>query len=89
MALRNRVAVITGSACGIGLGLAHAFAGAGCDLVINGFAPPTETQALVERIEGEHHLRAMHHPEDVAQPVQCLSLIEDALKAFGRVDHPG
>jgi 3-hydroxybutyrate dehydrogenase len=84
--LRDHVAVITGSTSGIGLALANAFAAAGCHLAINGFAPSGEAQALVQRLEREHQVRVMYHPADLADPEQCVSLIEDARKLFGRVD---
>jgi len=51
MGLRDQTAVITGSTSGIGLGLAEAFAGAGCKLVINGFAQPAAAQALIHAAE--------------------------------------
>jgi 3-hydroxybutyrate dehydrogenase len=37
MKLRESTAVVTGSSSGIGLGMAEAFAAAGCRLVINTF----------------------------------------------------
>jgi 3-hydroxybutyrate dehydrogenase len=84
--LRDRVAVITGSTSGIGLGMARAFASAGCHLVINGFAPPGEVKAIIEQIEREHHAKIMHDPADLSDADQCVRLIEDAEKSFGRVD---
>ncbi|HTF78596.1 MAG TPA: SDR family NAD(P)-dependent oxidoreductase, partial [Bradyrhizobium sp.] len=35
--LKSKVAVVTGSTSGIGLGIARALAAAGADLMINGF----------------------------------------------------
>jgi len=84
--LRDRVAVITGSTSGIGMGMAKAFASAGCHLVINGFAPPGEVKSLVEQIEREYHAKVIHDPADLADPVQCVRLIEDAEESYGRVD---
>ncbi len=38
--VKGKVAVVTGSTSGIGLGIASALAAAGADLVINGFGAP-------------------------------------------------
>jgi 3-hydroxybutyrate dehydrogenase len=40
--LKGKTAVVTGSLSGIGLGIARAFAGAGANVVLNGFAPEDE-----------------------------------------------
>jgi 3-hydroxybutyrate dehydrogenase len=84
--LRDRVAVITGSTSGIGLGMAKAFAAAGCHLVINGFAPPGEANAIVEQLERDNHATVIHDPADLADSDQCVRLIDDAEKTFGHVD---
>ena len=49
--LRDCTAVITGSTSGIGLGIAEAFATAGCRLVINGIATPAEADILSKRLQ--------------------------------------
>jgi 3-hydroxybutyrate dehydrogenase len=85
--LKGKVAVITGATSGIGLGLAHAFAGAGCAIEINGFAASvTEIGELVDGLEQRHGVRVVHYPADLAHPSQCVGLIEDAQQRFGRMD---
>jgi 3-hydroxybutyrate dehydrogenase len=84
--LRDCTAVITGSTSGIGLGIAEAFAAAGCRLVINGIAIPAEADALSKRLKHEHGVDLLFHPADLAHPDQCESLIHDAEAHFGSVE---
>ena len=44
MTLQGKVAVVTGSTSGIGLGIARQFAGAGADVVLNGFGDAGEIE---------------------------------------------
>jgi 3-hydroxybutyrate dehydrogenase len=83
--LRDHIAVITGSTSGIGLGLAEAFAAAGCRLAINGIATEQEVDALVARLQ-RHETELLYHPADLADPKQCVALIEAAEQRFGAVD---
>jgi NAD(P)-dependent dehydrogenase (short-subunit alcohol dehydrogenase family) len=48
--LRGRVAVITGSTSGIGLGIARVLASKGCDLVINGLEGAAVVNSIVEEL---------------------------------------
>ncbi len=84
--LRDSTAVITGSTSGIGLGLAEAFAAAGCRLAINGIATPAEAAMLTARLRQEHGVDVFFHPADLADPDQCESLIRDVETRFGSVD---
>jgi len=84
--LRNSTAVITGSTSGIGLGLAEAFAAAGCRLVINGIATPAEANMLTARLRQEHAVDVVFHPADLADPDQCELLIRAAEAQFGTID---
>lgn len=86
MNLRDATAVITGSTSGIGLGLAEAFAAAGCRLVINGIATPEKAESLSGRLRQQHSIEVFFHPADVADPEQCAQLIHDAEERFGSVD---
>ena len=42
--LRGKTAIVTGSTSGIGLGIAHALARAGANVVINGFGKADEIE---------------------------------------------
>ena len=58
--LAGRVAVVTGSTSGIGLGIARALAAAGANVVVNGLGDPAEiefTCAELEQLSGSpYHL---------------------------------
>ncbi len=84
--LRDHTAVITGSTSGIGLGLAEAYAAAGCRVVINGIAEPDEAEALSQRLREQHNVEVFYHPADLRDAAQCASLIHDAERRFGHVD---
>ena len=76
--------LITGATSGIGLGIAQAFAAAGCRIAINGIATPQEADLLVSRLQRETDV--LFHPADLANPKQCAALMEAAETRFGAVD---
>ncbi|MGL4543084.1 MAG: SDR family NAD(P)-dependent oxidoreductase, partial [Polymorphobacter sp.] len=49
--LERRVAIVTGSTSGIGLGVARALAAAGADVVINGLGDPVAIAATCLELE--------------------------------------
>ena len=52
--LAGRVAVVTGSTSGIGLGIARSLAAAGADVVINGLGKPDEIDRVLAELERDN-----------------------------------
>src|SRR5437764_6433111 len=84
--LKGKVAVVTGSTSGIGLGIARAFAACGADLVINGFGEVAAIENLRQEIATTYGVRAAFSAADLSKPADATGLIEDATRQLGRVD---
>ena len=82
--LDDRVVVVTGASSGLGVAFARAFAEAGADLVLG--ARRVEKMADTAALVHEAGRRAVTRRTDVADPEQCLALVDAALDQFGRVD---
>jgi 3-hydroxybutyrate dehydrogenase len=83
--LKGKTAIVTGSNSGIGLAVAEALAGVGCNVVLNSFTDNPEDHALAERIAGEHGVKAKYVRADMSKGSDCVELIEAATAAFGPV----
>jgi 3-hydroxybutyrate dehydrogenase len=84
--LQSKVALITGSTSGIGLGIAEAMAEQECRLVLNGFGEADEINAIRERLSGQYGVEVLHHPADVSMPEEIQAMIDFAHDAFGSID---
>src|SRR5262249_61563779 len=62
---KGKVAIVTGSTSGIGLGIARALAGAGCDIMLNGFGDAAEIRGAARPLDGGW---AAHKPRGRPQP---------------------
>jgi len=85
MRLKDRVAIITGAATGIGQAIAVRFAQEGAAVVIDYIGTPEvprETERQIRSVGG----RAIAIEADVSQPRAVEDLIEATIKAFGRLD---
>jgi 3-hydroxybutyrate dehydrogenase len=82
MDLRGKTALVTGSTSGIGLGIAHALARAGADVVLTGFG---DALAAVEAVAA-HGTQVWHLPADLSDPAQIEALFEQVQQQVGRLD---
>ncbi|MFO7805415.1 MAG: 3-hydroxybutyrate dehydrogenase [Paracoccaceae bacterium] len=78
MSLQGKTAIITGSNSGIGLGVAHALAGAGADVVLNSFTDNPEDHKLAEDMAAEHGVTVRYIKADMSKGDECRILIEKA-----------
>ncbi len=83
--LAGRVAIVTGSTSGIGLGIARAFAAAGADVVINGIADQRVIDELCSECAGLGH-RAVYDGANLMDPAACATLVSNTIERFGRLD---
>jgi 3-hydroxybutyrate dehydrogenase len=85
--LAGRVAVVTGSTSGIGLGIARALAQAGADVVINGLGAPEEIDRVLGDLEREHpRSRIVYNGANLMKGDEAAKLVDQAIAGFGRVD---
>ena len=85
--LAGKVAIVTGSTSGIGLGIARALARAGADVVINGLGDPGEIERDRAELEKGCPLsRVAYHGANLMKPDEARQLVEDTIADFGRVD---
>jgi len=83
-ALQDRVAIVTGAATGIGRASAVLFARAGARVALADVRAPELAQALAEvRAAGGE---ATSITADLARPDDCASVVDAAVRAFGRLD---
>jgi len=84
--LTDKCAVITGSTSGIGLGIARALAGQGCNIMLNGFGERSKIEKLRSGLGAEFKVMAGYHEADVSKPAEIIQLVEHCTKELGGVD---
>lgn len=84
--LRGKVALVTGSTSGIGLGIARAFAASGATIVINGFGAADAVAKIQEDIKAEFGASVLYSPADMSKPNDICAMIETTIESFGRLD---
>ena len=84
--LDGRVALVTGSTSGIGLGIARALASRGADVVINGFGDADEITKLVAGLASEFDTKVVFEGGDLSKPSEIANLLERCAELHGGID---
>jgi len=84
--IKGKTAVVTGSTSGIGLGIAKALAGAGANVMLNGFGDKTAIEAERTGLEKTFGVKAVHSAADMTKPAEIADMIRSAEATFGTVD---
>lgn len=86
MRLEDKVAVITGSTSGIGLGVAEELARRGAKIVVNSFSDTDDDHAIARTIASDHGVEAVYVQADMSDGEQCRMLVDKAVERFGACD---
>ncbi len=84
--LTGKVALITGSTSGIGLGIARAFAQAGTAVMLNGLGEASAIEAVRSGIEAEHGVRVLYDGADMTRPAAIAAMVGRVEAELGSLD---
>lgn len=84
--LTGKVALVTGSTSGIGLGVAKCLAAQGAHIVLNGFGDVEGPKAEVAAAAKAHGVRVGYHGADMSKPADIEAMMAYATAEFGGVD---
>jgi 3-hydroxybutyrate dehydrogenase len=82
----GKTAIVTGSTSGIGLGIAGALAGAGANIVLNGFGEPEAIEEIVSDLKRQHNVGVLYSDANIADPEAIETMVEKTRAEFGSVD---
>ena len=85
-ALKDQVAIVTGSTSGIGLHLAQALAAEGVNIVLNGLGDPAEIERQRAGMQEQFGVQVRYHPADMRNAGEIADMVGFAQKSFGRLD---
>ena len=86
MSLKGKVALVTGSTSGIGLGIARALAAEGADLLLNGFGDAAAIETLRADLAKEFGVRVGYNGADMSKPAEIAAMAAEAEKTLGGID---
>lgn len=86
MTLKNKVALITGSTSGIGLGISQVLASKGCNIVINGFGDKDAIEKERAGIEQTYGVKCIFLEADISKYDSVAIMVAEAEKQMGSLD---
>ncbi|VIO68900.1 D-beta-hydroxybutyrate dehydrogenase [Bradyrhizobium ivorense] len=84
--LKGKVAIVTGSTSGIGLGIASELARLRADIVLNGFGDAGEIEQIRGGITREYGVRVAYDGADMSKEEAVRGLIAATVEKYGRLD---
>ena len=84
--LSGKTALVTGSTSGIGLGIARALAGAGANVLLNGFGDRALIDKLLAELKSQYKVEAFYSAADVSRPADVATMVAQAARELGGVD---
>ena len=84
--LEGKVALVTGSTSGIGLGIAKAMAAQGASVMLNGLGKPEDIAAAQQAVKDAGSPKVDFHGADLTKVDQIEDLVKKLKDSFGRVD---
>jgi len=84
--LKGKVALVTGSTSGIGLGIATAFAQQGADIVLNGFGDAAAIEKERAGLAEKYGVKVIYDGADLSKGDAVRGLVENAVRQLGRID---
>src|SRR5260370_7550607 len=84
-ALDGKVALVTGSTSGIGLGIVRALAAVGAEVVLNGLGSAAEIGRTREQIAAAFGVKASFSPAPMTRPKSISHTIPATVTHFARI----
>ena len=81
--VKDKIAVVTGSNSGIGLGVARSLAMNGAKVAINSYTDNEEDHALAKEIAAASGSEVIYVQADMSKPEACHALVESAAERLG------
>jgi 3-hydroxybutyrate dehydrogenase len=86
MSLKGKVALVTGSTSGIGLGIAEALAAEGASVMLNGFGDAAKIEELRASFEPKFGVKALYSGADISKGEQLRAMVTETQKSLGSLD---
>ncbi|MCX5516512.1 3-hydroxybutyrate dehydrogenase [Kaistia algarum] len=84
--LAGKTALVTGSTSGIGLAIATALAGAGANVILNGFGDAGQIEAIRAKLASENGVEARYFGADMTKETDIAAMISAVEAEFGAID---
>ena len=84
--LKGKIALVTGSTSGIGLGIARALAREGVHLMLHGLGDPGENERQRAALAAETGVTVRLHDADVSRAEEVTRLVAETEQTFGALD---